>query len=167
MNHQALIERSHKQAVDKGFWEQPLTFDMAMALIISEIAEALEAYRKGKVTPDWDNDDAVKESFEVELADAIIRVYDWAGGNNLSLTDYKEQVTWTSDEGNNLMWLFNCVGEAWVRTRDDQSNMNEGLNFVLFDLLSYCKFKNIDIEKYIMWKLDYNLTRAYKHGKQF
>ena len=167
MNHQALIERSHKQAVDKGFWEQPLTFDMAMALIISEIAEALEAYRKGRVNPDWNDPQAVKDSFEVELADAIIRTYDLAGHHGFVLVDYKEFVGWTNDDGENLMWLFNCVGEAWVRTRDDLQTMREGLNFILSDLLSYCEFKNIEIEKYVMWKLDYNLNRPYKHGKQF
>ena len=167
MNHQALIERSHKQAVDKGFWEKPLTFDMAMALIISEIAEALEAYRKGRVNPDWNDPQAVKDSFEVELADAIIRTYDLAGHHGFVLVDYKEFVGWTNDDGENLMWLFNCVGEAWVRTRDDLQTMREGLNFILSDLLSYCEFKNIEIEKYVMWKLDYNLNRPYKHGKQF
>lgn len=170
MSHQQLIERSHKQARDKGFWNTPLTFDMAMALIISEIAEALEAYRKGRVNPDWNDTQAVKDSFEVEIADAIIRIYDWAGGNDLSfdrLSDFDTIVAWTNDEGYNLMWLFNCVGETWNSTTDDMQRMSEGLHYILSDLLSYCKFKNIDIEKYIMWKLDYNLNREYMHGKKF
>ena len=73
MNHQALIERSHKQARDKGFWEKPLTEAMSLALINSELYEALEAIRKGRVNPDWSNTEAIKESKECEIADAAIR----------------------------------------------------------------------------------------------
>lgn len=165
MNHQALIERSHKQAADKGFWEQPLTFDMAMALIISEIAEALEAYRKGRVNPDWNDTQAVKDSFEVELADAIIRIYDWAGGNNLELEPEDDHtIIWSENEGKNWINLFvSCTHCA----TSEVANQEVKLECLLEDLLSYCKFKQIDIEKYIMWKLDYNLSRPYKHGKQF
>ena len=163
MNHQALIERSHKQARDKGFWEKPLTFDMAMALIISEIAEALEAYRKGRVNPDWNDAQAVKDSFEVEIADAIIRIYDWAGGNDLELEELPDHRVWF-DEGYNFMMLNTCCTQAWYEYVQDKEGKMEELLGVF---LSYAKFKNIDIEKYIMWKLDYNLNRPYKHGKQF
>ena len=160
MNHQQLIERSHKQACDKGFWETPLTFDMAMALIISEIAEALEAYRKGRVNPDWNDQDAIKNAFETEIADAIIRIYDWCGGKGYELEEETVRIyNWNEDEGYNFMGLF-----RWSTSTTDSEVSIE----VLFNLLlSYCKFKNIDIEKYVMWKLDYNLNRPYKHGKQF
>ena len=163
MNHQALIERSHKQAVAKGFWEEPLTFDMAMALIISEIAEALEAYRKGRVNPDWNDTQAVKESFEVELADAIIRIYDWCGGNKLDVSAFPEHDTkFTENEGKNFMILFGNVTSIY---NDDAQTWS--LNYLLSSLYKYAEYHNIDIEKYIMWKLDYNLSRPFKHGKQF
>ena len=160
MNHQALIERSHKQARDKGFWEKPLTFDMAMALIISEIAEALEAYRKGRVNPDWNDMQAVKDSFEVEIADAIIRIYDWCGSKDYELEYYHSTVNWSKeDEGYNFMFLFKSMSDAV-----DKEYFFE----VIFNhLLSYSSHHNIDIEKYIMWKLDYNLNREYLHGKKF
>lgn len=163
MNHQALIERSHKQARDKGFWNTPLTFDMAMALIISEIAEALEAYRKGRVNPDWNDIQAVKDSFEVELADAIIRIYDWCGGNDLELEELPDHRVWF-DEGYNFMMLNTCCTQVWYEYVQDMEGKMEELLSVF---LSYAKFKNIDIEKYIEWKLNYNLNRPYKHGKQF
>jgi len=163
MNHQALIERSHKQARNKGFWNTPLTFDMAMALIISEIAEALEAYRKGRVSPDWNDAQAVKDSFEVELADAIIRIYDWCGGNNLELDVEFTNMPWQED-GYNFMLLFRECNYCWDQYH---SHKEESFEILLEVLLSYCKFKDIDIEKYIMWKLDYNLNRPYKHGKNF
>lgn len=165
MNHQELIERSHKQAVDKGFWVKPLTFDMAMALIISEIAEALEAYRKGRVNPDWNDTQTVKESFEVEIADAIIRIYDWVGGNGLSLTRIKSQKKrFTEEEGHNFMMLFEASMSSYLRHK---MNNSDSLSMVFNTLIDYCEFKSIDIEKYIEWKLDYNLNREYLHGKKF
>lgn len=163
MNHQALIERSHKQAVEKGFWEQPLTFDMVMALIISEIAEALEAYRKGRVNPDWNDTQAVKESFEVELADAIIRIYDWCGGNNLVVKPVVTNLPFNENEGFSFMILFKECIMCW----ENNSTDIHFFNILLGTLLSYCSHHNIDIERFILWKLDYNLSRPFKHGKQF
>jgi len=159
MNHQALIERSHKQAVDKGFWETPLTFDMAMALIISEIAEALEAYRKGRVNPDWNDQDAVKNSEEVEFSDVVIRIYDWCGRHNYELEEYDHSPYWSDDEGYNYMQMFKRASETY----NSEYSLEKLFNLVL----SYCRFKNISIEEYVMWKLDYNLSRPFKHGKQF
>ena len=168
MNHQELIQRSHKQAVDKGFWETPLTFDMAMALIISEIAEALEAFRKSRVNPDWNDQDAVKNSFEVEIADAIIRIYDWCGGNKISPDlDVTAHYLYDNNEGRNFMILFESANYTWDILCDNLEKSDYCFGYLLNTLLSYCKFKNIDIEKYILWKLDYNLNRPYKHGKQF
>ena len=164
MNHQALIERSHKQARDKGFWEKPLTFDMAMALIISEIAEALEAYRKRRVNPDWNDTQAVKDSFETEIADAIIRIYDWCGSKGYDLEPDSSVLEW-GDEGKNFIMLFTSCTHCAVNPAKVSQFVS--LECLLEDILSYCKFKNIDIQKYIEWKLDYNLNREYMHGKQF
>ena len=163
MNHQALIERSHKQARDKGFWEKPLTFDMAMALIISEIAEALEAYRKGRVNPDWSDTQAVKDSFEVEIADAIIRIYDWCGKHNYELDPVIYVVPWEKNEGWNFMYLFSTLSDYWENEGNCESSMERCLSMIL----SYAKYHNIEIERFIEWKLDYNLNREYLHGKKF
>jgi NTP pyrophosphatase (non-canonical NTP hydrolase) len=52
-----------------------------LALIHSEISEALEAYRKDL------NDEKLphRKGFEVELADALIRIFDLAGAHQLDL----------------------------------------------------------------------------------
>jgi len=163
MNHQQLIERSHKQAVDKGFWEQPLTESMSLALINSEIYEALEAFRKVRVKPDWNDTQAVKDSFEVEIADAAIRVYDWAGGNNLQVAVLNSvNFMFGVDEGCNFLMLNKEVNLVLANEEKDIA-----LSSVLTGLYSYAVHHKFDLLSYIMWKLDYNLTRAYKHGKQF
>jgi len=70
---------------DPGWWNDPATgkaheltperFAQKLCLIHSEISEAMEGHRKGLM------DDKLphREMVEVELADAIIRIYDLAG----------------------------------------------------------------------------------------
>lgn len=162
MNTQALIERSHRQAVDKGFWEVPLSFGMAMALISSEVMEALEAYRKGRINPDWNNAQEVKESMEIEMADGEIRIADWSGRHQFEIDIEKVNINWSLDEGENFMLLLEACVTAW-KEGNKESSMEKLFNTIL----SFCMYYNIEIEKFIMWKLDYNLNRPYKHGKNF
>ena len=162
MNTKQLIERSHQQSIDKGFWEVPMSFNMAMALISSEIMEALEAYRKNKMNPDWTDTQSVKESFEVELSDGEIRIFDWCGRNEYEIEIEDIDYKWSTDEGENFMLLLEACVLNW-RNGNKESSMENLFNIIL----SYAKHHNVDIEKYIMWKLDYNLSRPYKHGKQF
>lgn len=60
----------------------PLTFSNKLMLIVTEIAEACEADRKGLM------DDHLKhlDGKTVELADAVLRIFDLAGGYNLDLS---------------------------------------------------------------------------------
>lgn len=70
-------KKIHVWAKDKGFWEKddrhnPFIVVVKLALIHSEISEALEADRKNL------NDDKLpnRSGIEVELADAVIRIMD-------------------------------------------------------------------------------------------
>jgi NTP pyrophosphatase (non-canonical NTP hydrolase) len=87
-----------------------------LMLCVSELSEALEAYRKNNfanlnkynATSNYKHAfNYIKGSFEMEIADTFIR---------------------------------------------------------LFDL---CEYLNIDIEKFIKIKIEYNKTRPYKHGKEY
>jgi NTP pyrophosphatase (non-canonical NTP hydrolase) len=74
----------HKCAVDHGFWEGEYNNGEKIALMHSELSEALESMRK-----DNPPDDKIPafSGVEAELADCVIRIMDFAHHNNLRLAE--------------------------------------------------------------------------------
>lgn len=46
MEIKTLVAKAHENAVKHGFWEPPLSFGTAIALIHSELSEALEGTQR-------------------------------------------------------------------------------------------------------------------------
>lgn len=70
-----LAEQIHEIAKSKGFYDEPVSFPQAIALMHSELSEALEAHREGEPA----------ERVAEELADTIIRILDTACYANLNV----------------------------------------------------------------------------------
>lgn len=95
MEIKTLVAKAHENAVKHGFWEPPLAFGTAIALIHSELSEALEEERNG--SPDvWfacnesDSFSRKPEGVAVELADAVIRIADLCGHLGIDLEEVIE-----------------------------------------------------------------------------
>ena len=83
-----LVDLCHGAAVSGGWWNDPISGapihrnnGELFMLMVSEISEAMEADRKNLM------DDKLphRKGVEVELADAIIRICDFAGRHDLDL----------------------------------------------------------------------------------
>lgn len=75
-----LCKAAYKTAVSKGWHDEERETGTLLALIHSEVSEALEADRKG----DTDN-------FSEELADVCIRIFDLCGSRNIDLGEAIEK----------------------------------------------------------------------------
>lgn len=83
-----LQEVCHQAALEAGWWPigwngiaNPLHFSNKLCLIHSEISEAMEADRKNLM----DDKLPYRPGREVELADALIRIFDLGGGYDMDL----------------------------------------------------------------------------------
>jgi len=109
MEIKEMIKEVHDINVSKGFWDNKETKNVGemLMLVTSELAEALEADRDGKkankeqfvkdkntaatVEPHlslsikYSFEKNIKNSFEDEIADAVIRLFDICGGLNIDL----------------------------------------------------------------------------------
>lgn len=72
MNLNDLAREIYANNVEKGFYEEKRTFGDRIALMHSELSEALEADRKDLM----DDKLPTRSGIEVELADCIIRILD-------------------------------------------------------------------------------------------
>ncbi len=124
-NINELAQEVYRRNVEKGFYQEPKNIGEMIALLHSELSEALECDRKDRYA-NADNEiwarldaspdkvsfadlfrETVKDTFEDEIADTFIRLLDVSG------------------------------------------------------------FLGIDIQRHIEYKMKYNETREFKHGKRY
>ena len=118
MNIKDTITKAHSIAKEKGFWEEEKrNIPEALLLIISEVSEATEALRKNhyanqevvdSLAQDLELDktdeefllktlvwkgkfeDNIKSTFQDEIADVAIRLFDLCGGMGIDLQKHIE-----------------------------------------------------------------------------
>lgn len=71
---QEMCDYCHSIAKSKGFWDEKRNTGEALMLVVTELAEAMEAHRK--------QDEA---NFKEELADTFIRLFDLCGGYGIDV----------------------------------------------------------------------------------
>lgn len=173
---QYLIKQVQKNSKDKGFHDVKLSDEHKLMLIISEVAEAVEADREGRLAQpmpeDWQKRNDVdfkiifliwvKDSLEDELADVVIRMMDsgylnrFTGPTDYYLDIYERQGAKAFVE--RAFRLVNLISEC-IRYEDLSQAASEV--FFIADELG------IDLMKHIQMKMRYNAMRPRLHGKAY
>lgn len=181
MNYTELTQRAYENACNKGFHNTELSDEHCLALIISELSEALEADRKNKYTSDtmteayqcaWGDymdsemfERFIKGTFQEEIADTCIRIFDFCGLKGINVIIPQEM------EDNALGDLKSMSTAEMIFTiqriicSDDYLMVKMNLAFA--HLVAVSKIKGFDLKFFIEEKMKYNETREYKHGKAY
>lgn len=181
MNYEQLVQQAYQNACNKGFHDTELSDQHCLALIISELSEALEADRKGKSLTGWHAEYyriergsrfytklfelKIKDTFQDEIADTCIRIFDFCGlkGINVIIPQQmkenalKELKDMSTAE---MIFTIQCIicGEEMLMVK---------MNLTLAYLLALSELKGFDLKFFIEEKMKYNETREYRHGKAY
>ncbi|MGI4873180.1 MAG: hypothetical protein ACRYFX_18625 [Janthinobacterium lividum] len=191
-----LIDRCHAGSCSKGFWDETPNERQQLMLVVSELAESLEAHRKGKVA-DWAKynertaelvamgpqyesfqpvlfQDYLKDSIGDEIADAAIRLCDYAGGFFTEPLDiehllicYGIERKFARVEGDNYGSDLLTVTQVVVneRARGGLSSRSLAEAFAIVEALADAY--KVDLATHIDLKLKYNQSRPARHGKAY
>ena len=167
-----LCREAHENAVRHGFWDEEHDIRHYLMLVITELAEAVQAYRKNRFADRNEYEKLVKErgcaedtafllsvkdTFEDEMADACIRLMDLAGKSD---AEFQDDFVFEGLAGKEItVKLFNAIFFM-------QRMMNHGGLLVMY-LIRLSEAIGIDIEWHIRQKMAYNASRPYLHGNKF
>lgn len=140
MEIKTLVAKAHENAVKHGFWEPPLSFGTAIALIHSELSEALEEEREGNP----------------------VLYYPCNAGGVCEDYRHEKGVTCGSRSYNPDRPDAPCS----ARSRKPEGVAVE-LADVVIRIADLCGHLGIDLEEVIEIKMACNEGRPYKHGKKF
>ncbi|CAM3319086.1 MULTISPECIES: nucleoside triphosphate pyrophosphohydrolase family protein [Paenibacillus] len=185
-----LVHEAHQNAVIKGWWEEERTLGELIALINSEVSEALEDFRNGE-TPEhmWYERKAAglvlksekRKSTEdkpcgipSELADIVIRIFDLTGHYGWEerleqsvarmhlMPPGPNQVSVERPFAENLTIIQGWLTDAY-RGASDTLTISF-LALAIIDTFRLAEIHSINLEKAIQEKMNYNATRPHRHG---
>ena len=134
----------HQLVLKKGFEPQPIA--VKLMLIVSELGEACEADRTGK--------HANVKAFEAQVPTRLI---DMSGGCLIVDSTTKEHI-------NEEMAISMCKSAFENNIKD---TFEDEIADAFLRLMDICGMLDIDIEKHIIMKSEYNKLRPAKHGKEY
>ncbi len=185
-----LRDRAYSIAKAHGFHEKEQSDETYLMLIITEIAEAVNADRKGKhadieTFEDWIACDhisahsnsyinvfnkTIKGSVEEELADVAILLLDLAGATNTDLGVMKHTRDYDTFRGKKSFSESCFILVAMVVYRymhQFRNSIDTFLRDIIRTVFGLAESYGINLGKFIDLKMKYNELRPYKNGKEY
>lgn len=165
---------------EKGFHDHPHPDKHHLCLIASELMEAVEAHRKGRkadtikfyycIEKNFDEKQEVgyiksfevyiKDTVEDELADAVIRLLDFAGARCYKLDD----IPFSSS----MLKAKPFTESIWEIITDLATcEQEETVYLAIMQIEELCNRMFINLWEHVILKLKYNKTRPYRHSKLY
>ena len=192
-NWNKLRDLAYQTAKDHGFHDGDESVQHYLCLVITELAEAVEAdrkcrrarvdmYEKESTTPQVQQHVDkhkefcfkmfIKDTVEDELADATIRLLDLAGMIGLDLNAKIPQrinVCNSVNDGLGTEYTDSTLTEHIYQiirelTRTDPK---DAIICALGEIVTLTEFLEIDLARHIELKMEYNNGRSHKHGKKY
>ena len=143
MEHNALtirtlVAEALQNATKHGFWDTPLEFGTSIALIHSELSEALEEVRKGRPAIYYPCNAGGICCEDDGSAHCGSRVYNSESPEIFCKAKSKKPEGYAIELADAVICIANL-----------------------------CGYMGIDLEEAIKIKMEYNVTRPYLHGKKF
>lgn len=182
MNYSAMTLAEYAKAIhltakQHGWHEEKKSDELWLCLVMTEIAEAVEADRKGH----WADSDAfkvelreininddeefkcaygkiIKGSVEEELADIVIRLLDFA------YEKYGDSMEWERYYSQPPRLTKPFPENAWKLVKFKLWHTPYEILESVAYVYGMAKQKHIDLDQHILWKMRYNDCRDWKHG---
>ena len=184
MNLNELRDEAYSIAKANGWHEEERSDSHWLMLIITEIAEAVQADRKGHHSrverfiedmSDKDNADGdlwfrltfaqnIENTVESELADIVIRLLDFAGLRGIPLDDANKILDEGLEETTIPLPVF--MSQTCADIANENYTVARIVNEIIASIIAYRRNKGVDIEFFIRTKMKYNHLRGYHHGGQ-
>ena len=184
-----LVSNSYRVARQHGFHDDYHSPAHYMMLVLSEIGEMVEADRKNRhadiagfntsCMESWNTlfETCIKDTFEDEMADVVIRLFDFCG--SLGVLPYTNDVMVDMSEEFAKFWGDKSVCEQCfylssmvvdverVSYDSDDSEMRKRLGSTLSFIFEMANYHGIDLLWHVDRKMEYNESRPRRHGKAY
>lgn len=193
MDFNKLAKGIHASNIKKGFWKKKGDEGQRLFLVVTELAEMLEANREGRACSpvvlmqmELINSQSerleyfkghIKDSEGDELADAFIRMLDYCKGFKLKISEARIESYIGHNKrdkmknlGAELLKLSGIIGRIYTGEIKGEVKMEtkEMLSdYAISRIMWIAQQKNIHLEKHVEYKMWYNATRPKMHNKKY
>jgi hypothetical protein len=141
-----LRDEIHANAKEKGFYDNPREVGTLLMLVVTEVAEALEADRIGRFSDFFEYEKYRKDEFEFKhKQETDVRFMPRSPSLIKSSKDIERDAF-----------------KTYIK-----NSFEDELADVIIRTLDICGYLNIDIERSVLAKIKYNKTRDKLHTKRY